>query len=508
MAAPKLVIVGAGIAGLCTGVYAQRAGFDVEIVEKEPAAGGLATSWKRQGYTFENSLHWLLGSNPRSPYRALWKEVCDFDRLRFVDADEFTRLESEAGPSLTIWRDVDRLEAELLRAAPEDAPMIRRLIRGVRRLSLFELPLAEEGRLASALAYLRALLHLPELRRWTKVSSAEIGAQFKNGLLRRFFDNGGQQSEIIGISLVLALAWMTKKDAGYPIGGSLALVRLIEERFRALGGTIRYQAEVERVLIERDRAVCVRLHDKSEIRADWVISAADGHTTLFDWIPAQYRDAQAEEPYRTIPAFPSYLLVSLGVARDLRDEPSAFVRLLSESIPIDPRTRARQLSFRVFHFDPTFAPAGKTAVTCFIPTFDADHWTSLQRLEPETYVARKNGIAEAVIACLDRRIPGIRNDIEVVDVSTPASVIRHTGNWKGSMEGFMPTPGMSFRPLRMSLPALDRFRMVGQWVMPGGGFPSGLMTARRCVQEICRAEGRRFVPQQARPPRLEPARAT
>jgi hypothetical protein len=34
--------------------------------------------------------------------------------------------------------------------------------------------------------------------------------------------------------------------------------------------------------------------------------------------------------------------------------------------------------------------------------------------------------------------------------------------------------------------------MVGQWVMPGGGLPSGPMTARPTVKAICRADRVRF----------------
>ena len=30
------------------------------------------------------------------------------------------------------------------------------------------------------------------------------------------------------------------------------------------------------------------------------------------------------------------------------------------------------------------------------------------------------------------------------------------------------------------LPGLDDFYMVGQWVQPGGGLPTGVMTAARC----------------------------
>jgi len=75
----------------------------------------------------------------------------------------------------------------------------------------------------------------------------------------------------------------------------------------------------------------------------------------------------------------------------------------------------------------------------------------------------------------------------MTDVSTPATVIRYTGNWKGSMEGWLMTPATGFRPLPKDLPGLRRFKMVGQWVMPRG-LPSGLMTARSAIREVCKED--------------------
>jgi len=56
------------------------------------------------------------------------------------------------------------------------------------------------------------------------------------------------------------------------------------------------------------------------------------------------------------------------------------------------------------------------------------------------------------------------------------------------MEGWLLTPGMGFKPLRNTLPRLRRFLMAGQWVMPGGGLPSGLMTARLAVRTLCKED--------------------
>jgi phytoene dehydrogenase-like protein len=82
----------------------------------------------------------------------------------------------------------------------------------------------------------------------------------------------------------------------------------------------------------------------------------------------------------------------------------------------------------------------------------------------------------------------------VIDVSTPATVIRYTGNWKGSMEGWLLTPDTGFRQLPNTLPGLQQFLMVGQWIMPGGGLPSGLMTARSAIGAICEQDRIPFAP--------------
>jgi len=53
-------------------------------------------------------------------------------------------------------------------------------------------------------------------------------------------------------------------------------------------------------------------------------------------------------------------------------------------------------------------------------------------------------------------------------VASPATVIRYTGNWKGSFEGWLMTPATGIRQLPAILPGLKDFYMVGQWISPGG----------------------------------------
>ena len=117
----KIVIIGGGIAGLCTAVYALKCGYEVEVLEMHDMAGGLAMSWRRGPYTFETCLHWLVGSNPGGDFHSQWQEIFDIGRLTFINPEEFVRIATESGDSLTIYTNVDRLEEELLRHAPQDA---------------------------------------------------------------------------------------------------------------------------------------------------------------------------------------------------------------------------------------------------------------------------------------------------------------------------------------------------------------------------------------------------
>lgn len=487
----KILIVGGGVAGLCAGVYGLRCGYDVEIVEMHERPGGLATSWRRGDYTFETCLHWLLGSDPKGRMHAHWREVFDIDQLHFVQPAEYVRLENEGGERLAVYTDPDRLAAELARVSPEDEAESRNFVDAVRAFRDVEIPEPPES-VADWFGLIASLRRLPALRHWMGISLKDYGQRFRHPLLRRFFA-GGESANLSTIAVVLTLAWMGRGDADYPIGGSQAVIRGIADQFERLGGRLRLGACVEEILTEGGAATGVRLAGSEIIEADWVISAADGHATIYDMLKGRFRDDALDAAYRTMETFASYLQVSLGVALPLPNEPGYVTQVLAAPVEIDPATRLDQLSFRIFNYDPTFAPTGRTAVTCTLPSRNFAYWTDLKRDDPAAYEAQKRRIAGEVTAVLARRIPGVERAIEVVDVSTPATVIRYAGNWQGSMEGWLMTPATGLRRLPITLPGLDRFLMAGQWVAPGGGLPGGLMSARAAVRAICHRDRRPFL---------------
>jgi phytoene dehydrogenase-like protein len=208
----------------------------------------------------------------------------------------------------------------------------------------------------------------------------------------------------------------------------------------------------------------------------------------------RYVDDEVRGYYDSLPRFPSVVQVSLGVARDPSAEPHHVSFPLDEPLRIV-REAVDRLALKHYCYDTTLAPAGKSMLTMLIPS-SYEPWKRLSE-QRERYDAEEEEVAAAVIARLGRRFPGLAGQVEVVDVATPLTYERYTGNWEGCFEGWLPT-AQTIRVagpsgMKKTLPGLGSFHMVGQWVEPGGGPPPAATSGRRLIETLCREGGRRFV---------------
>jgi phytoene dehydrogenase-like protein len=192
--------------------------------------------------------------------------------------------------------------------------------------------------------------------------------------------------------------------------------------------------------------------------------------------------------YKELPIFAPVVQVSLGINRDLSAEPHCITQVLDRPVSIAGQERD-SVTYKHYCYDPSLAPQGKSVVTALLVA-DYDYWKTIGE-EPERYEAEKQATATAIIDLLECHYPGITADVEAVDVATPLTTERYTGNWRGSIEGWM----FSSMQIQMSksLPGLDDFYMAGQWVEPGGGLPGVAPSGRKLIQILCHRDGKRFV---------------
>jgi phytoene dehydrogenase-like protein len=495
MAPKSILIIGAGVAGLCAGIYGQMNGYQTRIVEKHKIPGGLVTAWRRKGYLIDLCIHWLAGSGPGIHLHRYWNEVGLLEERRFVPLESYGVYHSQDGRIVNFYCDPERLEKHLLELSPQDAAVIHELAEGVRFGIRFKTPEKlqyEAGTLEWLGTVIGMMPLLMSIQKWTRITVGELAGRFQSPLLRQALLTVWEPDFSVFYAILSQMGFMYKKQAGYPLGGSLPLALSLEKRYKRLGGQVKYQARVDKILVEDGRAVGIRLEDGSEQRADVVISAGDGYTTIFKLLEGKYTDRTIRQRYEHWQPFPALIFASIGVNRTFPDIPlSVEGNAFELKKPMVIAGKERQwIGVRVHNHDGSFAPPGKTVLTSAIYT-DHDFWTSLQG-DQAAYEAEKEKVTQAYLAALEQIWPGISAQVEMVNVATPLTFERITGNWKGSIVGWKLTPEQATSVVPRTLPGLGNFWMVGHWVFPGGGLPAGVSTAREVIWMQCRKDGKKF----------------
>lgn len=498
MSGTSVIIIGAGLAGLSTGCYAQINGYQSQILEHHSQAGGVAAAWKRGEYLIDGGIHFAMGYKPGTRLHQVYRQLGIVPANRFVELETYGRFIHEPSSWVVeVTQDLGRLAKELIARFPADSQLVEKLVAGAssfRGLDMSEMGLSRPPELSGLGNQLKELWAMrPLLRYVIGKYGRRVGELVRSAhdpVLSVFLENLFTP-DVPAYFILMLLGLLADGQIGLVEGGCHDFVGAIEKRYGELGGKLRYQATVEKILVENDRAVGVRLEDGSEERADAVVSAADGYSTIFRMLGEQYINDKIRRRYATWQRFAPLLTVSYGVARQFSDWPSFTSVLLERPLTVGGKG-VPGLFVRIFNYSPRFAPPGKTVVQVEFET-EWDYWSKLQRTDRPRYDGEKKRVAADVLDRLERHFPGVQSQVEVTDVATPYTTWRYTLNDKAAWEGWLMTPKQMTTAIERALPGLKAFYMAGQWVMPGGGVAPVLYSGRHAVQLLCRDDKRQFL---------------
>ncbi|MGC5346900.1 phytoene desaturase family protein [Streptomyces sp. DT171] len=522
-----MIVIGGGLGGLSTGCYAQMNGYRSRIFEMHEIPGGCCTGWGRGAFTFDCCISWLLGNGPGTEMHQIWLELGALQGKEMRHFDVFNIVRGRDGRAVHFYCDPDRLEAHLLSLSPADARPIRAFCSGLRKFITvlptypFLKPVALMGRWERWRMLARFVPYVNLFRTSMSVLMSEYSGRFKDPLLQEAFNYilYEKHPNFPVLPFYFQLAAQAHRAAGVPEGGSLGLARSIEERYKRLGGEITYNAKVEKILVENDRAVGVRLSDGREYHADVVVSACDGPATLLRFLDGRYLDDTYRQLYeKTLKepgmVFPGYVSVFLGLRRPFPEGEPTTTHLLDESMAsrlTGIRHPSINVQFRSRHY-PELSPQDTTVVyaTYFA---DAAPWRELSE-GPEqlsrrrrgaelhtlpvrrgrTYSVAKRQVRDVIVDFLDERYPGLGDSVAVRDICTPLTQIRYTGSYEGTVLGWQPfvESGETMETLVKKhgpvLPGLGNFYLSGVWATTGGLIRAAT-AGRQVMQFICRDDG-------------------
>lgn len=470
-------------------------GYRCRIFEHARHPGGVAAEWKRKGYTIDGGIHCYMGYRPGQPDHDLYRELDIYQADQYLEIKNYGRfVDATAERTLDITQDLDRLAASMKDISPRDAAFIDKVINGAKAFRNSDMT--------------GSMLKPPDMMRWWDTLRMMIKMLGTLRYYSRWYMQplGKAVEQLHDPWLAYIFKYLFLPEApvvfvmillGALSGGNMAVrkdgaggfARALENRFLDLGGEVSYRSTVEKIIVEDDCAVGVRLSNGQEYRADHIVSAADGFSTLYDLLEGNYVTPQLEKLHQEWPLWKPVVLINYGVARDFSNEPS--IAMIKPRSNID----AGYLNsdcwiVRIFNYCPDCAPAGRTLVQVMIES-QWQPWKDLRK-NKDAYKTEKEKAAVQVLELLNDVWPGIRDQVEMTNVATPYTWWRYTRNRQGSFEGFAIIDKIFTTSVKRTLPGLDNFFMAGQWVVPGGGVIPTLVSGKHAVMLICRRDGKAF----------------
>jgi C-3',4' desaturase CrtD len=118
----KIVIIGAGIGGLTAGALLAKRGYEVTIFDQAIVPGGCASTFKRQGFTFDVGATQVAGLEPGGIHHRIFQELeIDLPSATPCDPACAVFLPGETTP-INVWRDPIRWQAERQQQFPGSEP--------------------------------------------------------------------------------------------------------------------------------------------------------------------------------------------------------------------------------------------------------------------------------------------------------------------------------------------------------------------------------------------------
>lgn len=489
----KLLIIGGGVSGLSAGIHARLLGFECTVAEKNPHAGGISTTWERDGYHLDASLHWLTGTQQGNSANEMWKTLGVLgDHAEIVKTTTQGVIEFEEG-QLNLYADLNALRAELLRIAPEDQRMIRQLMGDIKAVGGMDMPadapiefLNKKEKLALLLPTVRMGMRVGKR---ISMSNEEYSRGFKNPLLRKYFSAWplGQDQHM---GFLFKAAMMARGNADYLKGGSRQLVQSMVQRFKELGGELITSKEAVKINTENGRMTEVLFRDGSTMTADYLLCACDPYITLHQLLDGAYPVKEFEERYQNRDRYfvNSCCIAFFGL--DLIPENhSEEITFPGEPLTVSGITVDR-FPLRAFVMEPEFAPEGHLLLSMDIIQQDDDfaYWKNLRQDLP-AYRAEKQRITQELTKRILARFPDWEGHLSPIDFLTPMTYHRYTGAYHGAWMAFR-TQGDGERMTHTGeIPGLENVMLTGQWLQPPGGLPVAAAMSKFSVQRIAKKEG-------------------
>ena len=315
---PKAIIIGAGIGGLATANLLAKAGYEVEVFEKNKNPGGRADTATIKGFTFDQGPSWYLMPEIFEHHFKLMGEDIN-KHLDLIRLEPAYKVFFENNKPITITSDIAH-DAETFEAIEKGAgkALVSYVNKG-KQIYYLSLKHFLYTNFTSAGDFLK----LDVLRNGPKMLKLSF-MPIHNYVNRFVRDKRLQQileypMVFLGTSPFIAPAIYSLMSAldfhqgvYYPKNGMYTIITALVRIGKKNGVKYHYNRDVKHIIIENKKAVGIELVGGKKIHADIVISNSDVHYTETSLLSREHQ-SYPQSYWDKLQPGPSALLMYLGV---------------------------------------------------------------------------------------------------------------------------------------------------------------------------------------------------
>jgi phytoene desaturase len=482
----RVVVVGAGLAGLSAALRLRGAGREVTVVERASGPGGRAGRIEERGYALDTGPSVFTAPELVADTLAAVGEKLE-DRLTLVPLETTYRAQFADGSHLDVHADVDAFAAEVeALCGPGEATALRRYLADLAELYRLQLTTFIDRNLDTPLDLLGPELVQLARRGGFGRLSRHVERHFTDDRLRRLFSFQALYAGVSPYRAIAAYAVIAQLDIGagvwHPVGGIAAVPRAMAAAAADAGVALRYDAGVRELELRGSRVTGVLLDDGERLPADAVVVTVDRPEALVPGFRRLRRPVYS----------PSCVAVHVGVRSELPGQAhhtisfGAAWREVFDELTGDgrPMTDPSLLVSMPSRTDRSLAPEGGQALSIVAPTPNLDpHSGGNPDLDWTTLGPRYR---DEVLGVLEERgWTGLTGAIEVEHVDTPLTWAAQ-GMAAGTPFALAHTFGQTgpFRTPTLPRRGPENVVLAGSSVQPGVGVPMVVISGRLAAERI------------------------